>query len=76
MSAFLDTLLAPAARCMRRLRLPTKLGLLATVLLVPLLLLGAAQHTALRDTERAAVREREGARVLAKWMDVVTQSSC
>ncbi|MBL8361756.1 MAG: cache domain-containing protein [Rubrivivax sp.] len=71
MSAFLDTLLAPAARCMRRLRLPTKLGLLATVLLVPLLLLGAAQHTALRDTERAAVREREGARVLAKWMDVV-----
>ena len=39
MSAFLDTLLAPAARCMRRLRLPTKLGLLATVLLVPLLLL-------------------------------------
>jgi methyl-accepting chemotaxis protein len=57
----------PAVRLMRRLRLPVKLSLLGTVLLLPLLLLAWGEYRVLTDERRVAESERSGIVHIAPW---------
>ena len=63
--------LSPGVWLMRRLRLPTKLGVLAAVLLVPLAVVCVLLVQRLGDDIRFTENEVEGSRTIARLADVV-----
>ena len=60
--------LAPAVALMRRLRLPTKLGILGVMLLLPLLFFAVWQYRHLDAATSAALKEHDGAKTLAELL--------
>lgn len=63
--------LAPGIWLMRRLRLPTKLGVLSSVLVVPLLVICVLLVQRLGEDIRLAENEADGVRVISLMADVV-----
>ncbi len=74
MSVFAFSPLAPAVAVMRRLRLPTKLGMLGVMALLPLLFFATVQYRQLDATTSAALKEHDGAKTLAALLRSVADT--
>ncbi|OYU71848.1 MAG: hypothetical protein CFE45_41935 [Burkholderiales bacterium PBB5] len=62
--------LRPGAALMQRLRMPTKMGLMGLMLLVPLVLLIVSSYTAVSGDARVARGELVGARLVTRLIDL------